>query len=329
MSNGGFGPDPFGGAPFGHNPFGAPPPTVAAPPPPPPDEPNTPATLSVVFAFLFAPAGAVLGHLGLARAHRTGGGGRDKALVGLTLSYAVIVVVVVALVVWGVTSQREPAATVVATPSATAAPSPTQVSSSTTTTTTPPPRIEPAGLEALVLPLDEIRAITNNPALAPEATYTAPTTSDNSRYDPPECVVSMFTGATEIYQGLGYRGFYAVTAADPGVNTHVAQTVAVFDDAAAAQNALAAYQQRWRDCAGKRLKWTWVADGDTTMFTLGSPQPAPGPMTVMTNTNDGTGTLITRALTAKANVLVDIEVLGNGADQNQTITNRIMQKIPG
>src|SRR5438874_1915171 len=98
MTHSGGGSDPFGGAPFGHNPFGGEPPHVAAPPPP-TDEPNTPATLSIVFAFVFAPAGAVLGHLGLAWARRTGGQGNQRALVGLTLSYALIVIAVVALVV--------------------------------------------------------------------------------------------------------------------------------------------------------------------------------------------------------------------------------------
>ncbi|ETB52838.1 hypothetical protein O976_08135, partial [Mycobacterium avium subsp. paratuberculosis 10-8425] len=58
------------------------------------------ATLSLVFAFLFAPAGAVLGHLGLAQIRRTGELGRDRALVGVTLSYVFILLAVVALAGW-------------------------------------------------------------------------------------------------------------------------------------------------------------------------------------------------------------------------------------
>ncbi len=63
---------------------------------------NTFATLSVVFAFLFAPVGAVLGHLGLSQIRRTGQRGHDRALIGLTLSYAFILIAVVALVIWAV-----------------------------------------------------------------------------------------------------------------------------------------------------------------------------------------------------------------------------------
>ena len=55
------------------------PPVISAPPSPPRQKTNTFATLSVVFAFLFAPAGAVLGHLGLSQIRRTGQRGRDRA----------------------------------------------------------------------------------------------------------------------------------------------------------------------------------------------------------------------------------------------------------
>jgi uncharacterized Tic20 family protein len=90
-----------GGDPFGSDPFtvgptsrsGAPAPTSQQ------QETNTLATLSVVFAFVFAPAGVVLGHVALSQIHETKDRGRDRALVGVTLSYVFITVVVVALVV--------------------------------------------------------------------------------------------------------------------------------------------------------------------------------------------------------------------------------------
>ena len=62
-------------------------------------ETHTLATLSVVFAFVFAPAGLILGHLALSQIHQTGQRGRDRALVGVTLSYVFITVAVVALIV--------------------------------------------------------------------------------------------------------------------------------------------------------------------------------------------------------------------------------------
>jgi hypothetical protein len=46
-----------------------------------------------------APAGVILGHVALSQIHETGDRGRDRALVGVTLSYVFITAVVVALIV--------------------------------------------------------------------------------------------------------------------------------------------------------------------------------------------------------------------------------------
>ena len=97
------GSDPFGADPFAGDPFTVGQPGVGATRAPTPasrqQETNTLATLSVVFAFVFAPAGVILGHLAVSQIHETGDRGRDRALVGVTLSYVFITVVVVALVV--------------------------------------------------------------------------------------------------------------------------------------------------------------------------------------------------------------------------------------
>ena len=88
--------DPFGADPFDPFTGGA---TGAPETPAPQQETHTLATLSVVFAFVFAPAGLILGHLALSQIHQTGQRGRDRALVGVTLSYVFITVAVVALIV--------------------------------------------------------------------------------------------------------------------------------------------------------------------------------------------------------------------------------------
>ncbi len=111
MTDGGYGAgpggssggDPFDGDPFARDPFAvgrndaslsqAPAPTSLR------QEINTLATLSVVFAFVFAPAGVILGHLALSQIDETADRGRDRALVGVTLSYVFLTVAVVALVV--------------------------------------------------------------------------------------------------------------------------------------------------------------------------------------------------------------------------------------
>jgi hypothetical protein len=143
------GEDPFGGDPFGgqgsaYGPAqpghpGAGPAVFPAPASKQP-EVNTPATLSIIFAFVFAPAGAVLGHVALSQLRHRQQRGRERAIVGLTISYIIIALAVIALVVWlamGSGSGSSPT-----TPSATstvhAAPLPPR-----TTVYTPPPAERP------------------------------------------------------------------------------------------------------------------------------------------------------------------------------------------
>ena len=89
--------DPFGADPF--DPFSGSAADVPETPAAQQQETQTLATLSVLFAFVFAPAGLVLGHLALSKIHQTGQRGRDRALVGVTLSYVFITAAVVALIV--------------------------------------------------------------------------------------------------------------------------------------------------------------------------------------------------------------------------------------
>jgi hypothetical protein len=135
---GGYGgsPDPFGTEPSGTGPYRSPTP---APAPAPSGEVNTLATLSIVFAFVFAPVGVVLGHVALAQISRRGERGRDRALIGLTLSYVFILFAVVALVVWLIIGGGPKSSPTQATPNRTivAPPSP---SVSTTVITAPPPQ---------------------------------------------------------------------------------------------------------------------------------------------------------------------------------------------
>jgi hypothetical protein len=136
------GSDPFGGAAFGQAP--PPPPLLTGGPPPRPPT-NTLATLSVIFAFVFAPAGVVLGHLGLSQTRRTGQPGRERALIGLAASYTVIAITVVAMVAWAALRAVDPdGAHTAAAPSHSAkVPGST---SATSATPPPPPTVAPADL---------------------------------------------------------------------------------------------------------------------------------------------------------------------------------------
>jgi hypothetical protein len=160
MTHGGYGgqPDPFGPDPFGGPPstqgYGPPPVTQGFSPSPgqrfpPPSGPsdgevNTLATLSIVFAFMFAPAGAALAHVALSQIKQRGQRGRERAIVGLTLSYVIIVLAVIALVIWLLTAEGSerpslPSSTPATQTTTRAAPPPPP----RTTVITPPPAQRP------------------------------------------------------------------------------------------------------------------------------------------------------------------------------------------
>jgi hypothetical protein len=181
MTYGGYGggqADPFGADPFGGPPVTqgyTPPPVTQGVPPPqrrPDGEVNTLATLSIVFAFVFAPVGAVLGHLALSQIRRRGERGRERALIGLTLSYVIIVLAVIALVIWLVIGSRSNPAPSVQT-SATATPTtPRAVPPSpprTTVITPPPPRRPTVNVEQLrVGDCVEVQQTQPDPTRGPE-----------------------------------------------------------------------------------------------------------------------------------------------------------------
>jgi Domain of unknown function (DUF4190) len=133
-----FGPDPFGGPPStqGYTPpltQGIPPTTGSVFPPSgtPSGEVNTFATLSIVFAFVFAPAGAALAHVALHQIKQHGQRGRERAIVGLTVSYVIIVLAVIALVIWLLTSNRSESPSL---------PGSTRATQTTRAAVPPPPR---------------------------------------------------------------------------------------------------------------------------------------------------------------------------------------------
>jgi hypothetical protein len=158
MTHGGYGggqPDPFG-----PDPFGGPPSTQGYSPPPvtqgfsegqgfppplgtPRDEVNTLATLSIVFAFVFAPAGAALGHVALSQIKQRGQRGRERAIVGLTLSYVIIVLAVIALLIWLVTANSSESPSVPTSATATNTTTAPPAKPPRTTVITPPPAQRP------------------------------------------------------------------------------------------------------------------------------------------------------------------------------------------
>lgn len=328
--------DPYGSSPFSYDPLGRPPlpdppiapPTLGAPPRPP--RTNAFATLSLVFAFLFAPAGAVLAHLGLRQIRRTGELGRDRALVGMVLSYAFITSTVLAVVAWAVFAALSP--------SRTAAPAP-QTPPETAPAVAPAPTVAPAAVAALLPGLDALKKLTDDQNLEAGRTRDRPGRSDaDGLIDRAECWGSLAPGTPDAYQVDAVAGFREADFSDNRSllkSVKVVEAVAAFRDPAAADSQLAQLLAGWRQCGGLTLQVTTPAAG-TVPYSLGAPADAGNGISTLALVPGGLQVRSTRAIAAKANVVVDLCVTYSGTTDGERprqsavgIAGLVLDKIPG
>ncbi|WAC90394.1 sensor domain-containing protein [Mycobacterium sp. Aquia_213] len=323
--------DPLGRAPYAPPPVGPP---VFVPPPLPPQGPpvNTFATLSLVFAFVFAPVGAILGHLGLAQIRRTGELGRDRALLGLSLSYGFIVLTVVALAGWATLSTLAVyRSNQAAAPATTAAP--------VTTSESPPvPTVAPDDVSKLLPKLDALKTITNDQNLEAGETSDRPGKSTkNASIDRPQCWGSMVPGAPEAYTADAIQRYRGESFSDTQTllkSIQISEVVIAFRDAPTAQSQVTKLVDDWRQCGGSPVTLT-ARGGPTYTLSLSPPADAGNGITTMDLEPKGLKVRFVRAAAAKANIVVDLFVVSLGTTDASgprqmavSIANYILNKIP-
>jgi eukaryotic-like serine/threonine-protein kinase len=303
------------------------------PPPPPPQDPpvNTFATLSLLFAFVFAPVGAILGHLGLAQIRRTGELGRDRALLGLSLSYALITLTVVALIGWATLSTLNVYRSNRAAPATTADP---------VTTSAPPPgpTVAPEDLTRLLPKLDALKSLTNDQNLEAGETSDHPTRNDkDATIDRPQCWGSVVPGAPEAYTVPAIQRYRSEQFSDTQTllkSIQLSQVVIAFRDAPTAQAQATQLVDGWRECGGVPVTLT-ARNGPTYTMSLSPPADAGNGITTMDLAPKALKVRFVRAVAAKANIVVDLYVINLGTTDasgpRQTavsIANYILNKIP-
>jgi PknH-like protein/uncharacterized protein DUF4190 len=286
---------------------------------------NAFATLSVVFAFLLAPLGAVFGHLGLLQIRLRGERGRVRAMIGLTLSYVFTVIAVVALVIWTVVGTRTGT-------SSTEATSPTTPTSSVSPVSPVPeqPLVTAAQLPKLLLSIDEVKHAVNAPNLAKVHDTLALLGTQGLTVTPPECLSALFASTKQAYQHSPVRGIYsrAITGEGQDGMQILNETMSTFESMSAATSFVSQLVGVWQGCAGKSV--TVAGNGNTITLDVGQPV-ANG--TVMTIQNSLLGSLpgfsSDRAIVAKANVVIDLDAQGfNMGDALKTLADQIQAKVP-
>jgi eukaryotic-like serine/threonine-protein kinase len=322
MTDGGYGPPdgPHHGDWFPTNPYPQPP-IIWAPATPP--KINAFATLSVVFAFVFAPVGAVFGHLGLSQIRRTGERGRERALIGLTVSYVFILVAVAVLVVWTVMGTRPGRSSTVAT-------SPPAATGSVTTSVPEQPLVTAAQLPKLLLSIDEVKQAVHAPSMTKVDDTAALSGSQGLTITPPECLSAVFGGTAQAYQHSMARGVFSRTITGDGTDGMVDlnETMSTFDNTSAASHLVTQLVGEWQGCAGKTV--TVVSKGNTITLDVGQPVMNG---TVMTLQNSLRGAVAgfssDRAIVAKANVVLDLDAQGvDMGDGLKTLADRILARVP-
>ena len=283
------------------------------------------ATLSVVFAFVFAPVGAVFGHLGLSQIRRTGGRGRERAVIGLTLSYAFTLIAIAVLVIWTVMGVRS--STVGTSPTAPISSSPTAATSSVPQ----PPLVTAAQLPKLLLSIDEVKHAVNAPNLAKVEESATLIGTKGITATPPECLGAIFSSTAQAYRHSPFRGIFSRAITGQGQNGMdvLNQTISTFEDVTAASSVVSQLVGEWRGCVGKSVSLT--EKGRTITLDVGDPV-ASG--TVMTLQNSLQGSLpgfsSDRAIVAKANVVIDMDAQGfNMGDDLKKLADQILARVPG
>jgi hypothetical protein len=283
---------------------------------------NAFATLSVVFAFLFAPVGAVFGHLGLSQIRRRGERGRERALVGLTLSYSFTLIAVVVLVIWTVVGMRAGTSSPVAT-------SPPAATSSVSSVPEKP-LVTAAQLSKLLLSIDEVKHAVNAPNLAKVDDMAGLIGTQGVTVTPAECVGALFASTKQAYQRSPVRDVFSRSITGDGQDGIVVlnETMSTFENVSAATSFVSQINGEWQGCAGKSV--TLAGKGNTITLDVGQPE-ANGTAMTLQNSLEGSlpGFSSNRAIVAKANVVIDLDAQGFDMGVSlKTLADQIMAKVP-
>jgi hypothetical protein len=283
---------------------------------------NAFATLSVVFAFLAAPVGAVFGHLGLSQIRRTGERGRERAVIGLTLSYVFTLIAVAVLVIWIIVGARPRSSSTVAT-------APTATTSSVGSVPVQP-LVTAAQLPKLLLSIDEVKHAVNAPNLAKVEDTAALIGTGGLIVTPSECLGALFASTTQAYQHSRVRGIFSRAITGDGQDGIVVlnETMSTFDDASAATSLVSQSIGEWRGCAGKSV--TVAGKGNTITMDVGQPVANGATMTLQNSLRGSLpGFSSDRVIVAKANAVIDLDAQGfDMGDALKTLADQILARVP-
>lgn len=188
----------------------------------------------------------------------------------------------------------------------------------------PPPGVD---LQAVLLPIDELRRIMNDPTLVKTATWRHPGIGLSITFTPPQCSVVIVNGLHAALDGSGQTGIYSVnyiSTASPMVQASVGAVG--FPDAGVARAWVAAQQAVWQQCANIDVGLT-VAGQSGTQHT-GALQVNGDALSIQVAVVGG-ASQCTRTMAARALVVVDNLVCSaDPAGAATAIANGMLDRVP-
>lgn len=197
-------------------------------------------------------------------------------------------------------------------------------SATTSVVAAPPPG---ADLQPVVLPVDDLRRMMNDPSLVKTATWRHPGVGLSITFTPPQCSVVTSNGLHAALDGSGQTGVYYVnylSTASPMVQ--VSEGVVGFPDPGAAHAWIASQQAVWQQCANIDVGLT-VAGQSGTQHTRAL--QATGDTLSMQSAVVGADTQCTRTMAARNRVVVDNLVCSpDPAGAATAIVNGMLDRVP-
>jgi hypothetical protein len=199
--------------------------------------------------------------------------------------------------------------------------------------------VDPSTVGSLLPSLTDLRNITTDQNLE-----TGPTRDRAGRagadgtIDRPQCWGSIAAGAPDAYATDAIAGYHSAKFADSrsmlkSVEAQLA--VIAFRDPPTAQSQLANALSDWRHCGGSTVTATFSGD-PPIQYSVGNPADAGNGITTLDLAPKGLQVRSTRALAAKANVVVDLTVTCGGTTDGDrprqsavSIAGAVLAKIPG
>jgi hypothetical protein len=199
--------------------------------------------------------------------------------------------------------------------------------------------VVPDDIITLLPNLEALKKITADENLEAGETWDRPVKSDkDASIDRPECWESVAPGAPEAYTLNAILRYHAAEFDDTRSflkSIQVMQAVTAFGDPPAAQSQLAKLLDGWHQCGGSTVNVT-ARGGPSYPLSLSAPADAGNGITTMDLAPKGLKVHFVRALAAKANVVIDLEVTQLGTTDAEvprqtavSIANYILNKIPG